>query len=196
MPSSRGIEKPQMSASRMPTTWPRAARATARLAVTDDLPTPPLPDAMASTRAFGGTAVSGASSRAFQRARAMTAARSVGVHGRHAHLDRAHPVQRLGVADDVGLDLAAQRARGDGEGHLDLDRVALDRDAAHHPEVDDGVAQLGVDHGPQALADFLGAGVVRGGEVVGSEVMAFDSTCVAPISGRVGPVVRARERRR
>ena len=65
-----------MSASRTPTTWPRAARATARLTVTDDLPTPPLPDAMASTRVFGGTAVSGASSRAFQRARAMTAARS------------------------------------------------------------------------------------------------------------------------
>ena len=44
--------------------------------MTDDLPTPPLPDAMASTRVLAGTDVSGASSRAFQRARAMTAARS------------------------------------------------------------------------------------------------------------------------
>ena len=76
MPSSRGTEKPQMSASRIPTVKPRRANATARLTVTDDLPTPPLPEAMARTRVVAGTAVSGASSRAFQRARAMTAARS------------------------------------------------------------------------------------------------------------------------
>ena len=76
MPSRRGTEKPQMSASRIPTTRPREASATARLTVTDDLPTPPLPDAMASTRVEAATAVSGASSRAFQRARAITAARS------------------------------------------------------------------------------------------------------------------------
>ena len=39
-----------MSASTMPTEWPRAARATARLVVTLDLPTPPLPDEMNSGR--------------------------------------------------------------------------------------------------------------------------------------------------
>ena len=39
-----------MSASTTPTEWPRAARATARLAVTLDLPTPPLPDAISSGR--------------------------------------------------------------------------------------------------------------------------------------------------
>ena len=78
MPRSRGTEKPQMSASRTPTVRPRRASATARLTVTDDLPTPPLPDATASTRAVGGTAVAGASSRAFQRARAMTSAFSAG----------------------------------------------------------------------------------------------------------------------
>ena len=38
-----------MSASTMPTFSPSAAIATARLAVTDDLPTPPLPDAIANT---------------------------------------------------------------------------------------------------------------------------------------------------
>ena len=79
-PSRRGTEKPQMSASRTPTARPRRARATARLTVTEDLPTPPLPEAMASTRVVGGTAVSGAPSRAFQRARAITAAFSSGVH--------------------------------------------------------------------------------------------------------------------
>ncbi len=39
-----------MSASSIPTDIPRAAIAAARLTVTVDLPTPPLPDAMAYTR--------------------------------------------------------------------------------------------------------------------------------------------------
>src|SRR5262245_31730471 len=41
-----------MSASTTPTEWPRAARATPRLVVTDDLPTPPLPDEISSGRVF------------------------------------------------------------------------------------------------------------------------------------------------
>ncbi len=43
MPSRPGIEKPKTSASTMPTRRPRAASATPRLAVSVDLPTPPLP---------------------------------------------------------------------------------------------------------------------------------------------------------
>ena len=39
-----------MSASTMPTRRPLAARAAARLTVTEDLPTPPLPEAIAKTR--------------------------------------------------------------------------------------------------------------------------------------------------
>ncbi len=49
MPSRRGTEKPQMSASSTPTVWPCAANAAARLTVTELLPTPPLPLAIAST---------------------------------------------------------------------------------------------------------------------------------------------------
>jgi D-amino-acid dehydrogenase len=52
MPSMRGIEKPHTSASIAATRFPRWASATARLVVTDDLPTPPLPDAIASTPVF------------------------------------------------------------------------------------------------------------------------------------------------
>ena len=44
MPSMRGIEKPHTSASTAATRCPRSASATERLVVTDDLPTPPLPD--------------------------------------------------------------------------------------------------------------------------------------------------------
>ena len=50
MPSMRGIENPQTSASMAATLRPRWARATARFVVTDDLPTPPLPEEIASTR--------------------------------------------------------------------------------------------------------------------------------------------------
>ncbi len=64
-----------MSASSTPIVRPRLASAAARLTVTEDLPTPPFPEATAMTRARGGTAVAGACSRAFQRARAITAAR-------------------------------------------------------------------------------------------------------------------------
>ena len=120
----------------------------------------------------------------------------LGVHGGHPHLHRAHPVQRLDVADDVGLYLGAQRARGDGQRHLDHDRVAVDRDAAHHPEIDDGVAQLGVDDRPQAVAHLFGAGVHRGcrGGRVGGHGLEFYLRGAE--FGPAGPVVRARERRR
>ena len=76
MPSMRGTEKPQMSASSTPTVWPRAAMAAARFTVTELLPTPPLPEAMASTRVVAGMRVSGASSRAAHRAFTMTPLRS------------------------------------------------------------------------------------------------------------------------
>src|SRR5829696_5379441 len=50
MPSMRGIEKPHTSASTAATRRPRLASAIERLVVTDDLPTPPLPDATARMR--------------------------------------------------------------------------------------------------------------------------------------------------
>ena len=72
----RGIEKPQMSASSTPTVSPRAASAAARFAVTDDLPTPPLPLPTAITRVVAATSVAGARSCASLRARCMSAERS------------------------------------------------------------------------------------------------------------------------
>ena len=70
----RGTLKPQMSASSTPTRNPRAASAAARLTVTDDLPTPPLPLATASTRVVAETSVGAASSRAWKRARSIATA--------------------------------------------------------------------------------------------------------------------------
>ena len=76
----RGTLKPQMSASSTPTVSPRAASAAARFTVTDDLPTPPLPLATASTRVVDGTSVGAAFSRAFQRARCIAAVFCSGGH--------------------------------------------------------------------------------------------------------------------
>ena len=45
---------PHTSASRMPTRCPSAASAHARFTVTLDLPTPPLPDAIATIEVDGG----------------------------------------------------------------------------------------------------------------------------------------------
>jgi hypothetical protein len=47
MPSRPGTENPCTSASTMPTDSPLAAREAARLTVTVDFPTPPLPEAIA-----------------------------------------------------------------------------------------------------------------------------------------------------
>ena len=49
MPKSLGIECPYTSASRTPTLKPRLLSAAARFTVTDDFPTPPLPDEIAQT---------------------------------------------------------------------------------------------------------------------------------------------------
>ena len=65
-----------MSASSTPTVNPSAAIAAARLTVTDDLPTPPLPLATARIRVDAGISVLGAFSRAFQRALVITSDRS------------------------------------------------------------------------------------------------------------------------
>ncbi len=153
MPSRRGTENPQMSASSTPTVRPRRARATARLTVTELLPTPPLPEATAMTRVVSGTAVAGASSRARSRARAMTARfwSASMTPGGHGHLLDAGEHAHVGV--DVALDLGPQRAAGDGERHLDVDVPVVHPDRGHHAQVDDVGAQLGVDHVAQGVPD-------------------------------------------
>ena len=59
MPSIRGTEKPQTSASTTAVRCPAAARATPRFTVTDDFPTPPLPEAISITRVVDVGSVKG-----------------------------------------------------------------------------------------------------------------------------------------
>ncbi len=58
-PSILGMENPQTSASTTATDRPRWASATDRLVVTEDLPTPPLPDAISRTRVFDSGSANG-----------------------------------------------------------------------------------------------------------------------------------------
>ena len=60
-----------MSASSTPTFNPRSASAAARFTVTDDLPTPPLPDAIVTTLVVGATDVCSVRSLMLKRARSM-----------------------------------------------------------------------------------------------------------------------------
>ena len=64
--------------------------------------------------------------------------------------------ERAHVGVDVALDLGAERAAGDGQGHLDPDgAVLLDPDRGHHAELHDVGPQLGVDHAAQRGPDRL-----------------------------------------
>lgn len=53
MESMRGIEGPVRSMSRMPTDWPARDRERASWVVTEDLPTPPLPERTCRTCQLG-----------------------------------------------------------------------------------------------------------------------------------------------
>ena len=168
-PSMRGMEKPHTSASITATFWPRWARATARLVVTDDLPTPPLPDAMSSTRVCArrvgegdlaalGVAVGRLAARGGATGRPAAsparAARCSSVITPKERSTDATPM--LGErAGDAALDLVAERAPGDGEGDLEGDRVAVDAHVADHVEVDDRAVELGILDGSKGGDDVV-----------------------------------------
>ena len=135
-----------MSASSRPTTSPRRARATARFTLTEDLPTPPLPEATASTlvrrREVGRHRPVLGLEACLRHERGALAL----VHDAGADLDaRRHP-RAPSAGLDVGAQLISKRAGGDREGDLHPHASRLDLDRAHHAELDDVAAELGIDH--------------------------------------------------
>ena len=146
-----------MSASTTPTEWPCWARATARLVVTLDLPTPPLPDEMSSGRVLdpgcgerdrptlgvtvGLGLAGGGAGRAVQ-LDPQVLALLVG-HHREVELDVGDAVEcGDGVGDPI-LDLVAQGASGDGEGDQDVGGAGVvELGPPEHPEIDDRAVQL------------------------------------------------------
>ena len=155
----RGTLKPQMSASSTPTVSPRAASAAARFTVTDDLPTPPLPLATASTRVVDDTSVGAACSRALKRARCMAADFCSLVISPYSTFTEVTP-GRPRTFDSTSWRICdPQRTPGGGERHLHHDvAVGADPDVVDHAQVDDRGVQLGVDDPGQHAPDVVGRG--------------------------------------
>ena len=65
-----------------------------------------------------------------------------------------------GVGDPLG-DLAPEGAARDRQGDRDADPITVDRDRAHHVEIDDRLVDLGVLDGPQRV-EHLGLGGHQG----------------------------------
>ena len=167
MPSMRGTEKPQMSASSTPTRRPRAASAAARLTVTEDLPTPPLPDAMAMTRVVAGTMVSGADSLTFQRARAMARAFSSAFISVQSSLTPVTPGSDSTRATMSFLIWARSGQPAVVRAMVTVTVAVVGHvDRLGHAEIDDVAAQLGVDDAAEQVHDLLARWRCRGGHAV------------------------------
>ena len=145
-----------MSASSTPTVRPVAAMAAARLTVTEDLPTPPLPEAISTTLVVGASAVSSGRWETLKRALPMAEDFSSCVISVQSRVTLAHAGQRSDPGPDVPLDLGPQRASRRGERDGDDDGpVRIDGGPLGHAQLDDVAAQLGVDdpaqHGDHIL---------------------------------------------
>src|SRR5215217_4828460 len=139
-----------MSQSITATRWPWAARPAARLTVTEDLPTPPLPEATARTLVVDSSP---------QKVIFFCSWAAPGGDHRLALVLGHHPEVDLDPGDagqgrdgrgHVPGDAVLERAAGHGEEHLDGDQAArVDGDVLDHVELGDGPVDLGVHHLPE-----------------------------------------------
>ena len=134
---------------------PSVENAAARFAVSVDLPTPPFPLAIASTRVL-------LSRRDSLRALADAAAELlgqrgllVGGHDVELEADALDAVERRNPTLDLVLEARAERATGDGERDRDGHVTLLDTDVAHHVELGHGTPELGVDDLFERLVDLV-----------------------------------------
>ncbi len=158
-----------MSASTTPTEYPCWASATATLAVTLDLPTPPLPDEMSSGRVFepfwangmmrpsawpwAGAWPAVAAASPWRLLRSSSRSSSViTVNSRSIEVDTIECGRRVG---HTLADLVLQRTAGNGERDEHTDHaVGPDVDAAEHAEIDDRTVQFRVLDRPQCVDDL------------------------------------------
>ena len=135
---------------------PSAASAAARLAVIVDLPTPPLPDATQITFFTWARAPCGklVAAQRLLKVRLLVVGEDVELDGdgRDA-LDLADVLRDR--VDEMGADRAARGGEGDDHAHAP---VVGDVDRAHHAELDDVLAELGVDDGAKLVRDLLFGG--------------------------------------
>ena len=133
--------------------------AAARLTVTEDLPTPPLPDATRTTRVVGPTAVSSGRWVMFHRALAMAEDFCSAVIS-------VHSISTLVTPGADPTRVRTSRWIWARSGQPDVVRAIVTVtwpssstcDVVDHAQLDDVAAQLGVDDAAQEAADVLGGG--------------------------------------
>ncbi len=150
-----------MSASITPTSAPPAARDAARLAVSDDLPTPPLPDATAITDAFGGSVIgflppaAGASPPPAPCSRVRSAVRSAGVITSNVTPTLSTPATAPTRSCTWCSRSAFMGQPATVSAIVTSTCAPRDVHAPHHVELDHAAADLGVDHPNQRLANLI-----------------------------------------
>ncbi len=144
-----------MSASSTPTLWPSREKATARFAASDDLPTPPLPLATASTRQSAGRRITPSRSGAPPRSFCVSACRSSGVITSKESSTPVTPGDAGQRLLDLLLERVAQRAAGDGEDDRERDDAVVQLEVAHHVELGDRTPELRVDHLLERLQNLV-----------------------------------------
>ena len=143
-----------------------------------DLPTPPLPDAIASTRVPGSSEI--AFSGRPPRSREVSAAFSSALMTSKWSADRADTLDGPDGPLHLILERGAHRAAGDSERDRDLDAaVVVDGDVADHVELRHGPVQLGVDDRLERRQDRVAVGSHRPARVS------------APVRLPDGPAARA-----
>ena len=148
-----------MSASSTPTRSPRSTSAAAMLAVSVDLPTPPLPDATATTRVAGSSRILAA--RGGRRGAGSRARPSPRAHHVEVERDARDALDAADVPRDLVLEARPERAarHRERDRHVDV-ASARDDDVAHHLELGHGPLELGVDHELERLQDRVAVGVI------------------------------------
>ena len=137
----------------MPTSRPRLRSASARLTESDDLPTPPLPEATAITRVRGSTERPFVAGFSPPVSRVLSEARCCSSMCEKRTSTRPTPAHGRRVVADLALEVLLERAAGHRQDDLDQHVAAVDDDLAEHPELDHVAAQLGIDDPAHGLAD-------------------------------------------
>ena len=153
-----------MSASTTPTRRPCWARDAARLAVTDDLPTPPLPDATAYTRVSEPARAKGTSRSATPpRSLVFSSPRCSSLMTPSVTVTPVTPSTRGEGRGGVLGEGVLERAGRDGEQDRDGDVAGLvGGDALDHAELGDRLADLGVDDRLERSVQGVGADLGHG----------------------------------
>jgi len=123
------------------------------LTVTVDLPTPPFPEATASTRVVAGSWTP----RTSAPPRSCVVSCGAFVRGHDAELERhgADAGQRGDVLLHLVFEARPERAADDRKGDRDGDGIAVDPHIPNHAQLGHGLAQLRVDHPAERLQDLL-----------------------------------------